>query len=174
MVSDADYEQVLAALIEKVCELLDVESGGFMLYDPAAGELQLQRPAFGLDDDDRINVYRVPLSAGDNAVTVFLTGQPTSPTVPRTIHAASCVTSKGRPLTRPRPRPNVAGVVAKPSDVGCDRYSEVVPVRVDPHLTVMASSRLDRHHRARSQLIGSIVAAVDWKRAIAEGPKPVR
>jgi len=77
MVSDADYEQVLAALIEKVCGLLDAESGGFMLYDPAAGELQLQRPAFGLDDDDdRIDVYRVPLSAGGNAVTVFLTGQP--------------------------------------------------------------------------------------------------
>src|SRR5437660_1191534 len=52
MVSDADYEQVLAALIEKVCGLLDAESGGFMLYEPAAGELQLQRPAFGLDDDD--------------------------------------------------------------------------------------------------------------------------
>jgi len=77
MVSDADYEQVLAALIEKVCGLLDAESGGFMLYDPAAGELQLQRPALGLDDDDdRIDVYRVPLSAGGNAVTVFLTGQP--------------------------------------------------------------------------------------------------
>src|SRR5215467_13229078 len=41
MVSDADYEQVLAALIERVCELVDAESGGFMLYDPAAGELQL-------------------------------------------------------------------------------------------------------------------------------------
>jgi hypothetical protein len=77
MVSDADYEQVLAALIEKVCRLLDAESGGFMLYEPAAGELQLQRPAFGLDDDDdRIDVYRVPLAAGGNAVTVFLTGQP--------------------------------------------------------------------------------------------------
>ncbi|TMC03531.1 MAG: GAF domain-containing protein, partial [Chloroflexi bacterium] len=77
MVSDADYEQVLAALIEKVCGLLDAESGGFMLYEPAAGELQLQRPAFGLDDDDdRIDIYRVPLSAGGNAVTVFLTGQP--------------------------------------------------------------------------------------------------
>jgi purine catabolism regulator len=77
MVSDADYEQVLAALIEKVCGLLDAESGGFMLYEPAAGELRLQRPAFGLeDDDDRIDAYRVPLSAGGNAVTVFLTGQP--------------------------------------------------------------------------------------------------
>jgi hypothetical protein len=174
MVSDADYEQVLAALIEKVCELLDAESGGFMLYDPAAGELQLQRPAFGLDDDDGINVYRVPLSAGDNAVTVFLTGKPyftnDAPNDPRCIQRYI----EGRPLPRPRPRSNVAAVVAKPSDVGCDRYSEVVSVRVDPHLTVMASSRLDRHHRARSQLIGSIVAAVDWKRAIAEGPKPVR
>lgn len=77
MVSDADYEQVLAALIEKVCGIVDAETGGFMLYEPGAGELRLQRPAFGVDDDDgRINAYRVPLSAGGNAVTVFLTGQP--------------------------------------------------------------------------------------------------
>jgi sugar diacid utilization regulator len=90
MVSNADYEQVLAALIEKVCGLLDAESGGFMLYEPGAGELRLQRPAFGLDDgDDRIDAYRVPLSAGGNAVTVFLTGQPyftnDAPTDPRCI-----------------------------------------------------------------------------------------
>jgi sugar diacid utilization regulator len=76
MVSDADYEQVLAALIEKACRILDAESGGFMLYEPSVGELQLQRPAFGFVDDDRINAYRVPLEAGGNAVTVFLTGQP--------------------------------------------------------------------------------------------------
>jgi GAF domain-containing protein len=76
LVSDADYQQVLAALIEKVGRILHAESGGFMLFDEDSGELQLQRPAFGLDTDDLINAYRVPLAAGGNAVAVFLTGQP--------------------------------------------------------------------------------------------------
>jgi PucR family transcriptional regulator, purine catabolism regulatory protein len=76
LVSDADYQQVLAALIEKVGRILDVESGGFMLFDEPAAELQLQLPAFGFNSDDLIRAYRVPLSAGGNAVTVFLTGQP--------------------------------------------------------------------------------------------------
>jgi GAF domain-containing protein len=48
-----------------------------MLYDETTGLLTLQRPAFGrLDDDELLNTYRLPLSAGGNAVTVFLTGQP--------------------------------------------------------------------------------------------------
>ena len=76
LVSDADYQQVLAALIVKVGRILDVESGGFMLFDEPSGELQLQLPAFGFNSDDLIRAYRVPLSAGGNAVTVFLTGQP--------------------------------------------------------------------------------------------------
>ncbi|MDP9246762.1 MAG: GAF domain-containing protein [Candidatus Dormibacteraeota bacterium] len=76
LVSDADYQQVLAALIEKVGRILDVESGGFMLFDEPSGELQLQLPAFGFNSDELIRAYRVPLSAGGNAVTVFLTGQP--------------------------------------------------------------------------------------------------
>jgi len=76
LVSDADYQQVLAALIEKVGRILDVESGGFMLFDEPSAELQLQLPAFGFNSDDLIRAYRVPLSAGGNAVTVFLTGQP--------------------------------------------------------------------------------------------------
>jgi PucR family transcriptional regulator, purine catabolism regulatory protein len=76
LVSDADYEQVLEALIEKVGRILDAESGGFMLFDEASGELQLQRPAFGFDSDDLIRAYRVPLSAGGNAVSVFVSGQP--------------------------------------------------------------------------------------------------
>ena len=47
-----------------------------MLYDPEKNELVLQRPAFGIDDDDLISLYRVPLDGGGNAVTVFLTGEP--------------------------------------------------------------------------------------------------
>ena len=72
LVSTADYEQALGILIETVSRLVDVESGGFLLYDPARDELVLQQPAFGIDDPQLIAQYHVPLSAGGNAVRVFL------------------------------------------------------------------------------------------------------
>jgi hypothetical protein len=72
MVSAADYEQALGTLIETVSRLLDVETGGFLLYDPDRDELVLQQPAFGIDDPKTISEYHVPLSAGGNAVRVFL------------------------------------------------------------------------------------------------------
>jgi hypothetical protein len=72
MVSAADYEQALGTLIETVSRLLDVETGGFLVYDPARDELVLQQPAFGIDDPRLIAEYHVPLSAGGNAVRVFL------------------------------------------------------------------------------------------------------
>src|SRR2546421_6319634 len=68
MVSAADYEQALGTLIETVSRLLDVETGGFLVYDPARDELVLQQPAFGIDDPKLIAEYHVPLSAGGNAV----------------------------------------------------------------------------------------------------------
>jgi hypothetical protein len=50
MVSAADYELALGTLIETVSRLLDVESGGFLVYDAERDELVLQLPAFGIDD----------------------------------------------------------------------------------------------------------------------------
>jgi hypothetical protein len=72
MVSAADYELALGTLIETVSRLLDVETGGFLVYDPARDELVLQQPAFGINDPRLIAEYHVPLSAGGNAVRVFL------------------------------------------------------------------------------------------------------
>ncbi|MDQ1515102.1 MAG: hypothetical protein QOE80_932 [Actinomycetota bacterium] len=72
MVSAADYELALGTLIETVSRLLDVETGGFLVYDPAHDELVLQQPAFGIEDPKLIAEYHVPLSAGGNAVRVFL------------------------------------------------------------------------------------------------------
>ena len=54
MASAADYEQALATLIRTISELLDVQTAGFMLYDPERSELVLQQPAFGIDDPERI------------------------------------------------------------------------------------------------------------------------
>jgi GAF domain-containing protein len=76
MVSGLDYERILAAVIEKVATLLDATSGGFMLYEGSTQELVLQKPAFGLQNDELISLYRVPLSGGGNAASVFVTGQP--------------------------------------------------------------------------------------------------
>ncbi len=76
LVSTADYEQALRSLIETVSRLLDVETGGFLLYDQARDELVLQQPAFGIDDPNLISEYHVPLSVGGNAVRVFLSRRP--------------------------------------------------------------------------------------------------
>jgi len=76
MVSAADYELALGTLIETVSRLLDVETGGFLVYDPERDELVLQQPAFGIDDPNLIAEYHVPLSAGGNAVRVFLSQRP--------------------------------------------------------------------------------------------------
>jgi hypothetical protein len=76
MAATADYEQALAGLIETVSVLLNVETGGFLLYEPERDELVLQEPAFGLHDSRVIREYHVPLSGTGNAVQVFLTRQP--------------------------------------------------------------------------------------------------
>jgi hypothetical protein len=76
IVSGVDYAQLLAEVIAKVGTILDAESGGFMLYEEASGQLVLQKPAFGFDSDEPIDAYRVPLSGGGNAVTVFVSGEP--------------------------------------------------------------------------------------------------
>lgn len=76
MASTSDYGQALAELIATISELLDIETAGFMLYDPEASELVLQHPAFGIDDPELISAYRVPLSEGGNAVKVFLSRRP--------------------------------------------------------------------------------------------------
>ncbi|MGH3202353.1 MAG: helix-turn-helix domain-containing protein [Streptosporangiaceae bacterium] len=76
MASAADYEQALAALIRTISEQLDVQTAGFMLYDPERSELVLQQPAFGIDDPERIAAYHVALRDGGNAVNVFLSGRP--------------------------------------------------------------------------------------------------
>ena len=76
MASTADYEQAWAALIRTISELLNVETAGFMLYDPERSELVLQQPAFGIDDPERIAAYHVALRHGGTAVQVFLSGRP--------------------------------------------------------------------------------------------------
>ena len=76
MVSGDDYEQVLAAVIEKTARILDSSTGAFMLYDEETSQLILQKPAFGIDNESLIAEYRVPLAGGGNAVTVFVSGQP--------------------------------------------------------------------------------------------------
>ena len=85
MASTADYEQALATLIETISDILDVETAGFMLYDPERSELVLQQPAFGIDDPEIIAAYHVALRDGGNAVRGLpLRGARTSATTPST------------------------------------------------------------------------------------------
>jgi len=76
LVGQGSFEEILMEIIDKFDSMLGTSSIGVMLYNEETGELVLQKPAFGIWDDHLINQYRVPLSRGGNAVTVFLTGIP--------------------------------------------------------------------------------------------------
>jgi sugar diacid utilization regulator/GAF domain-containing protein len=71
-----DFEEIVSTVTTTASELFDTEKAGVMLFDPVREELVLQRPAFGLDDPEVINQYRVRLSDGGNAIRVFTTLQP--------------------------------------------------------------------------------------------------
>lgn len=70
------FKKVVELIVNRVSEILDAEMAGVMLYDEESNELVLQKPAFGLEKDEDINIYRVPLNGKGNAVNVFLTGVP--------------------------------------------------------------------------------------------------
>jgi hypothetical protein len=76
LVGQGPFEDILMEIIDKFGSMLGTSSIGVMLYNEETGELVLQKPAFGIWDDRLINQYRVPLSRGGNAVSVFLSGKP--------------------------------------------------------------------------------------------------
>ena len=56
------FKKVVELIVNRVSEILDAEMAGVMLYDEESNELVLQKPAFGLEKDEDINIYRVPLN----------------------------------------------------------------------------------------------------------------
>lgn len=70
------FIKVVELIVNRVSKILDAEMAGVMLYDEESKELVLQKPAFGLENDEDINAYRVPINGKGNAVNVFLTGVP--------------------------------------------------------------------------------------------------
>lgn len=71
-----DFERMVANLVQTVTALFNAEKAGVMLWDSEAQELVLQKPAFGVNNPEIIDQYRVRLSHGGNAIRVFTTGQP--------------------------------------------------------------------------------------------------
>jgi PucR family transcriptional regulator, purine catabolism regulatory protein len=71
-----DFEQMVANLVQTVTALFNAEKAGVMLWDSESQELVLQKPAFGVNNPEIIDQYRVRLSHGGNAIRVFTTGQP--------------------------------------------------------------------------------------------------
>ena len=70
-----DFEQMVANLVQTVTALFNAEKAGVMLWDSEAQELVLQKPAFGVNNPEIIDQYRVQLSHGGNAIRVFTTEQ---------------------------------------------------------------------------------------------------
>ncbi len=75
-VENFTFKKVVEQIVNLVSKILGAEVAGVMLYNEESKELVLQKPAFGLEEDEDINAYRVPLNGKGNAVSVFLTGVP--------------------------------------------------------------------------------------------------
>jgi sugar diacid utilization regulator/GAF domain-containing protein len=67
------FETVLEYVIEVLKNLVGATSAGLLLYDQAEKRLVLQKPAFGVFDQNVINLYQVSVEDGGNAVNVFKT-----------------------------------------------------------------------------------------------------
>jgi len=71
-----NFKKVIEYVVNKVSELLDAERAGVMLFDEKRKELVLEKPAFGIDNEEDIEEYHVPINGCGNAIKVFLTGVP--------------------------------------------------------------------------------------------------
>ncbi len=80
IVSNMDFESLLGKILNRLQVIFDAESGGVLLYDPDRQELVLQKPAFGVSDEDKIRAYRVPVGVETSPITVaasvFNSGEP--------------------------------------------------------------------------------------------------
>lgn len=76
LASKPRLEDVLTKIISVLGDLFDVESGGFQLYDPETQELVLQKPSYGITDNEKIAVCHPTLKEGGLSAEVFLHGEP--------------------------------------------------------------------------------------------------
>lgn len=67
---------LLEVMLERISKGLGVESAGVMLYDPVSQRLELQSPAYGTTDQNKISRFKLCLEDGGNAVKVFKSGRP--------------------------------------------------------------------------------------------------
>lgn len=77
LVGLGSFEEILSEATDKIGSLLNTTTVGIMLYNEDTSELVLQKPAFGIWNNELIDRYKIPLQKGGNAVSVFLTGVPT-------------------------------------------------------------------------------------------------
>ncbi|MDO9535782.1 MAG: GAF domain-containing protein [Bacillota bacterium] len=70
--SGEKYETIISSVLDKLSAILDAESGGILLYEKEQNRLDLQKPAFGIDDEQLFNNYRISIAAEG----VFTSGKP--------------------------------------------------------------------------------------------------
>ncbi|MCQ6282400.1 helix-turn-helix domain-containing protein [Bacillus sp. EB600] len=76
LVNQFSFQEFLREIVQNLGEVLSSEMCGIMLYEPDQNELVLQKPAFGVWEENIINQYRVSLKDQSNAKDVFLSGIP--------------------------------------------------------------------------------------------------
>ncbi|MEW5919367.1 MAG: GAF domain-containing protein [Bacillota bacterium] len=70
--SGEKYETIISIVLDKLSAILDAESGGILLYEKEQNRLVLQKPAFGLTDENLFTYYRISVAAE----SVFTSGKP--------------------------------------------------------------------------------------------------
>ena len=76
ILENGSFESALARVLSGVNSIVGAEGGGFLFYDEETKSLTLQKPAFGSYDDQLINLYKVTIKDGGNAVRVFQSEEP--------------------------------------------------------------------------------------------------
>jgi sugar diacid utilization regulator len=76
LVNQFSFQEILKEVVQNLGKVLSSEMCGIMLYEPEKNELVLQKPAFGIWDENIIEKYSVSLKEPSNAKNVYLSGIP--------------------------------------------------------------------------------------------------
>lgn len=76
IIEGGEFEAVLNHVTDAAKEIVGAQEAGLLLWDENSQCLRLQKPAFGTFDDRIINLYRVTMQDGGNAIQVFRSMEP--------------------------------------------------------------------------------------------------
>lgn len=76
IIEGGEFETVLDRVTDSAKQIVGAQEAGLLLWDESSQCLKLQKPAFGTFDERVINLYRVTMQDGGNAIQVFRSMKP--------------------------------------------------------------------------------------------------